>query len=163
MTTVTVGVLGGAGLAAAAAVAGAVGLGLLALAGAGRRSNRRRNGHRRYGREAGEAGAQDEEWPALENLLQDVRRQDTTGCGRRLLCELAQEDEEALSLEELEILSLVGPDVTPGEGLLPPGGASGEFARARAFGRDGGDCGAAFPLCPLNGTQLMDSVMAYLP
>ncbi|XP_042877374.1 uncharacterized protein LOC122256626 [Penaeus japonicus] len=149
--------------ACAAAVAGAVGLGSLTLAGSRTPQQQAPQRPQEVREGKGEAGAQDEEWPALENLLHGVRQGHDVGCGRRLLCELAQEDEEALSLEELEILSLVGPDVTPGEGLLPPGGASGEFARARAFGRDGGDCGAAFPLCPLNGTQLMDSVMAYLP
>ncbi|XP_069979345.1 uncharacterized protein [Penaeus vannamei] len=169
MTTVTVGLVGGAGVAAAAAVAGAVGLGLLALAGIGRRSSRRssrrsyrhKNSHR-YGREAPAAEKQ-EQAAALENLLEDVRLQDETGCGRRLLCELAKEDEQELSQEEFDILSMVGPDVKPGEGLLPPFSATGEYARARAFGRKGGDCDAAFPLCPFNGSQLMDNVMAYLP
>lgn len=112
MTTVTVGLVGGAGVAAAAAVAGAVGLGLLALAGLGRRSSsRRRSGYRkhgRYGREVPAAEAQIQEQADLENLLEDVWRQDETGCGRRLLCELAKEDEEELSQEELDILSLVG-------------------------------------------------------
>lgn len=116
MTTVTVGLVGGAGVAAAAAVAGAVGLGLLALAGIGRRSSRRssrrsyrhKNSHR-YGREAPAAEKQEQEQAAaLENLLEDVRLQDETGCGRRLLCELAKEDEQELSQEEFDILSLVG-------------------------------------------------------
>ncbi|XP_069979348.1 uncharacterized protein [Penaeus vannamei] len=165
-TTVTTGVVagtaGGAGLAGLA-VAGAVGLGVLGLAalasrGAGRGSGGGRNkGYRRGRRSVDDAGRR------MQNALELVRAEDVTGCGMRLVCELAGQEEEDLVQEELAILALLGPDVTPGEGVLPPGGARGEYLQARSFGGRGGDCGAAFPMCPLNGSQLMDTVMAYLP
>lgn len=104
----------------------------------------------------------DTEW-RMQNALELVRAEDVTGCGMRLVCELAGQEEEDLVQEELAILALLGPDVKPGEGVLPPGGARGEYLQARNFGAQGGDCGAAFPMCPLNGSQLMDTVMAYLP
>ncbi|XP_037788427.1 uncharacterized protein LOC119583796 [Penaeus monodon] len=167
-TTVTTGVLagtaGGAGLAGLA-VAGAVGLGVLGLAalasrGGGRRNRGgRRKGHRR-GRRSSVEDADD--W-RMQNALELVRAEDVTGCGMRLVCELASQEEEDLVQEELAILALLGPYVKPGEGVLPPGGARGEYLQARSFGGRGGDCGAAFPMCALNGTQLMDTVMAYLP
>lgn len=103
-----------------------------------------------------------EDW-RMQNALELVRAEDVTGCGMRLVCELAGQEEEDLVQEELAILALLGPDVKPGEGVLPPGGARGEYLQARSFGGRGGDCGAAFPMCPLNGSQLMDTVMAYLP
>ncbi|XP_047477322.1 uncharacterized protein LOC125030948 [Penaeus chinensis] len=167
-TTITTGVLagtaGGAGLAGLA-VAGAVGLGVLGVAalasrGGGRRNRGgRRNGHRRGRRSTVE---DDDDW-RMQNALELVRAEDVTGCGMRLVCELASQEEEDLVQEELAILALLGPDVKPGEGVLPPGGARGEYLQARSFGGRGGDCGAAFPMCPHNGTQLMDTVMAYLP
>ncbi|XP_042203352.1 uncharacterized protein LOC121853348 [Homarus americanus] len=166
MATITV----GAGIAAAAgvAVAGAVGLGLLGLAagsrGGRRRGGRRRQGNfRRFGREAGEeVRQQQEEQEALERTLELIRVEDVTGCGLRLMCELAATPSETLLQEQMAILNLVGPSVRPGEGLLPPG-ATGDYLAAKSLGAAGGDCGLAFPECPLGGTQLMDQVMAYLP
>ncbi|XP_069979349.1 uncharacterized protein [Penaeus vannamei] len=166
-TTVTTGVLagtaGGAGLAGLA-VAGAVGLGVLGLAALASRGGGRRNrGGRRKGHRRGRRSVDDAEDWRMQNALELVRAEDVTGCGMRLVCELAGQEEEDLVQEELAILALLGPDVKPGEGVLPPGGARGEYLQARSFGGRGGDCGAAFPMCPLNGSQLMDTVMAYLP
>ncbi|XP_042877382.1 uncharacterized protein LOC122256633 [Penaeus japonicus] len=165
-TTVTTGVLagtaGGAGLAGLA-VAGAVGLGVLGLAALASRGGGRRNrgGKRRHRGRRSNVEAE-EDW-RMQNALELVRAEDVTGCGMRLVCELATQEEEDLVQEELAILAMLGPDVKPGEGVLPPGGARGAYLQARTFGGRGGDCGAAFPMCPLNGTQLMDTVMAYLP
>ncbi|XP_037788438.1 uncharacterized protein LOC119583805 [Penaeus monodon] len=112
-TTVTTGVLagtaGGAGLAGLA-VAGAVGLGVLGLAalasrGGGRRNRGgRRKGHRR-GRRSSVEDADD--W-RMQNALELVRAEDVTGCGMRLVCELASQEEEDLVQEELAILALLG-------------------------------------------------------
>ncbi|KAK4305702.1 hypothetical protein Pmani_022409 [Petrolisthes manimaculis] len=99
----------------------------------------------------------------IENVLEMVKAQDVTGCGRRLVCELGSADPRRLTVEELSILNLVGDGVVPGEGVLPPGGASGHFKTARGWGESGGDCGLAYHTCPLNGKQLMQLVMEYLP
>ncbi|XP_071531596.1 uncharacterized protein [Panulirus ornatus] len=163
MTTyVTIGALSAS--YAAAAVAGAVGLGVAGLAIG--RSLRRDRDHGGYGGQRGgyhrRRRSEKEESAALENLMELIREEDVTGCGKRLVCELAAADDQRLTVEELSILNLVGPAVKPGEGLLPKG-ATWEYRAARGFGQTSGDCGQAFPMCALNGTQLMDTVMAFLP
>ena len=50
---------------------------------------------------------EEEENDNLENFLEVVRRQDVTGCGLRLVCELAQERGE-LYPEHEAILDIVG-------------------------------------------------------
>ncbi|XP_071531481.1 uncharacterized protein [Panulirus ornatus] len=151
-----------AGLAAGLgglAVAGAVGLGVAALARRGRRRGGfRRRGHRRFGREV----AQEDDQAALNRLLALVRQEDATGCGLRLMCELAANPDHQLPQEAREILSLVGSPVKPGEGVLPPGGA-GDYLEAKSVGYFGGDCVQTYPLCPQDGAQLLGSVMAHLP
>ncbi|KAK7075135.1 hypothetical protein SK128_009533 [Halocaridina rubra] len=171
-TTITLGTLGAGGLAAAlaggAALAGAIGLGVAGIAALvhkkeGNRGYRggKRRGHGGHGHYRGKRSVEDES-AALQNLLQVIRAEDVTGCGMKLVCELAGLREEALMEEELAILDLVGPVVRPGEGLLPPGGA-GDYKAAKMYGLQQGNCSQAFPLCPLNGTELMGAVMNYLP
>nr|XP_053644746.1 uncharacterized protein LOC128697213 [Cherax quadricarinatus]XP_053644747.1 uncharacterized protein LOC128697213 [Cherax quadricarinatus] len=172
---------GGAAAAAAAAIAaaGAVGLGALGVAALSRRRSRsrghrntyggyrntyggsrhRRSGRRRHRNRYGR-NVEKEPQVELEEALNKIRKTDVTGCGLRLVCDLAATDR--LSVEELAILQLIGPTVKPGEGLLPPG-ASGEYKQAKWYGESGGDCHEAFPDCPYNGTQLMNIVMDYLP
>ncbi|KAK3870078.1 hypothetical protein Pcinc_024660 [Petrolisthes cinctipes] len=107
MTTL---VVGGAGLVAAAAVAGAVGLGLAGLAALGGRGRRRRRkgGRKRYGRDVTTtAGAEEDERAALMRLLEVIREEDVSGCGRRLMCELAASDPTQLEEEHLAILDLL--------------------------------------------------------
>ncbi|KAK4324954.1 hypothetical protein Pmani_004443 [Petrolisthes manimaculis] len=166
MTTL---VVGGGGLVAAAAVAGAVGLGLAgvaALAGIGRKGRRRRKGgRRRYGRDVTTtgAGAEEDERAALMRLLEVIKEEDVTGCGRRLMCELAASDPTQLEEEHLAILDLLEPVVRPGEGLLPPGSAAEEYVRARGVGESGGDCALAYPACPVPPSQLPQLILDYLP
>ncbi|KAG7173306.1 putative DM4/DM12 family-like protein 29, partial [Homarus americanus] len=104
----------------------------------------------------------EEDSAALENLMEVIRAEDVSGCGRRLVCELAANNQQSLTVEELSILNLVGSSVKPGEGVLPRG-ASQEYKEARGLGEAGGDCDKVFPKCPLTGAQLMGAVMAYLP
>ncbi|XP_068227492.1 uncharacterized protein [Palaemon carinicauda] len=171
-TTVTTGVTIGVGsLAAGAAVAaaGAVGLGLLGVAHLFRRDNNKSYGNSHghghgygYGHRHRRTAEEDE--AAISNILNLIRQEDITGCGLKFMCELARRERasEELALEELSVLSLVGTVVTPDEGPQPEG-AVGEYTRAKALGMEGGNCSEAYPLCALNGTQLMETVMAYLP
>ncbi|KAK7075136.1 hypothetical protein SK128_009534 [Halocaridina rubra] len=115
-----------------------------------------------YGNYRRKKRSADEESAAVTNLLQVIRNEDVTGCGLKLVCELAGMREEELYEEEIAILNLVGPVVPPGHGLLPPGGA-GDYKIARLFGQQHGDCSLAFPLCPFNGTELMGALMSFLP
>ncbi|XP_045599164.2 uncharacterized protein [Procambarus clarkii] len=172
-TAGTIGLTIGAGSAAAAAAvavaaAGAVGIGVLGAAALRRRSRSRsgqrygygsrrtrRGRGRRFGRQVKRDSAEE-----LEEALNSIRKSDLTGCGKRLVCELATRDK--LSVEEMAILQLFGPTIKPGEGFLPPG-ATGEYKAAKTYGESGGDCGQAFPACPYNGSQLMNIVMEYLP
>lgn len=55
------------------------------------------------------------------------------------------------------------PVVKPGEGVLPSGSATSQYRSAKDFGQEGGECATAFPMCPLDRAQLMDTVMNYLP
>ncbi|KAK7068905.1 hypothetical protein SK128_012584 [Halocaridina rubra] len=164
MATVTG--IGLGGLALAAAAAGAVGLGLAGAAAllGGRGRRRGGGGRRRYhGRGKRQAPPrQESEDTVIERVLDLIRQQDITGCGMRLVCELAGIREEELNEEQQAILNLVGPVTKPGEGLLPPGGAR-DFKEARFLGFTEGKCQESFPLCPLNGTQLMELIDAFVP
>ncbi|KAK7068904.1 hypothetical protein SK128_012583 [Halocaridina rubra] len=160
VTTIGIGGLGLAGLAAAgAAAAGAIGLAAIAgrVFGGGRRGRRR-------GREVQDNNVPEAE--ILERTLTLIRQQDITGCGLRLVCELAGLNEEELDEEQKAILSLV--DMandhrhTPGEGILPSLGAT-DYKAARTVGIMQGDCGTSFPMCSLNGTELMQVIGHYLP
>lgn len=104
MTTV---VVSGVGLAAAAAVAGAVGLGLAGAAALGRGRRRRKGGRRRYGRDVTGAGDAEDERAALLRLLEVIREEDVSGCGRRLVCHLAASDRSQLPEEHLAIMDLL--------------------------------------------------------
>ncbi|KAK8378142.1 hypothetical protein O3P69_018837 [Scylla paramamosain] len=157
MATITLGLGAGAAVAAGAAFAGAVTLAGLALAGRRRGRGRRfRGGRRRFGR------AVAEESPAVERIMALIREEDASGCARRMACELGGRAQGDLSEEERSILDLVGPGVSPGEGVLPEG-AVWEYRAARGLGEAGADCGQAYPTCPLGGAQLMNAVTAYLP
>lgn len=151
---------GGAALAAAGlATAGAVGLGL-AAAGAFRRGGRRRGG-RRGGRRHGRDVEEESESEVLQRVLSLIRQQDVTGCGMRLVCELAGIAEEDLDEEQMAILNLVEPRIKPGEGVLPPGGF-GDYKIAKTMGQTHENCSTSFPLCSLNGNQLMEVVNSYV-
>ncbi|XP_037782935.1 uncharacterized protein LOC119579263 [Penaeus monodon] len=185
MTTTTTVAVGGLGLGlGAAALAGAVGLGLAAAAAAafgGRNRGGNKGGYRGhhgggyghhgggYGHHGGYGGyhrrrrSVEEDSEALDNLMALIRQEDVTGCGMRLMCELGAAPEDELTVEELSILHLVGPIVKPGEGVLPSGSATSQYRNAKDFGREGGECAKAFPMCPLDRAQLMDTVMNYLP
>ncbi|CAL4100076.1 unnamed protein product, partial [Meganyctiphanes norvegica] len=104
-----------------------------------------------------------EDWGAVSRLLELVRLEDELGCGLRLMCELAQDDDPQTQ-EELSILNLVEPwsAVRPGEGLLPSG-ALGEYVGAAVIGRGGEDCAANYNACPMNATDIMNNVMKMLP
>ncbi|XP_045599670.2 uncharacterized protein [Procambarus clarkii] len=136
-------------------VAGAIGLVVAAsvLRGSRRRYRGRR---RRYGRETKNSKNN------LSGLLEMVRAQDVTGCGRRLMCELAAIPED-IELPELarDILELVGPAVRPGEGVLPPG-ATGEYLEAKSYGHYGGNCGQKYFTCPEDGRHLLGMVLDQL-
>lgn len=127
---------GGAALAAgAAATAGAVGLGLLGLAALSRGRDRSSDGyghghehgysrHRRHALEDKKYSPKSkkpkfsrpdikdfleeyEDSPeALERALQEIKSQDLSGCGLKMMCDLAQRD--SLTVEELAVLDLVG-------------------------------------------------------
>ncbi|XP_042203353.1 uncharacterized protein LOC121853349 [Homarus americanus] len=151
-------VLGGAsaiiGGAALTAVAGAVGLALIGSARrnfGGRRSNRRRFGRR--GRRA-----VDEEQSALNKMLELVKMEDTSSCGKKLMCELAAQPYDSLPQLGRDITTLVG-SVKPGEGLLPPGGA-GEYMGAKSYGALGWNCGELYNTCPYDSQQMM-SILTY--
>ncbi|XP_047477990.1 uncharacterized protein LOC125031331 [Penaeus chinensis] len=174
MTTITVSASG----VAAAAAAGAAGLGLLGL-GALAVGGRRRRGHRgsrgsrkkpssggyqRRRRSVEEALAlqeEQEEAEALEAALEIIRERDVSGCGLLLVCDLARRDRSDLGPEEATVLDLIGP-VIPGTGVFPPG-AVGEYRHAKALGQAGVECPEAFPTCPFNGTQLLNTFLTYVP
>lgn len=90
--------------------AGAIGMAIYGLAVYRRRRafNRRsrlRNGrryHRRYYRSTSEDS------PTLEHVMEGIRKQDVSGCGLRLVCELASRTHHDLAMEEWAILDLVG-------------------------------------------------------
>ncbi|XP_066946839.1 uncharacterized protein [Macrobrachium rosenbergii] len=148
---------------AATAVAGAVGLGFLGVASIFRRRSRSRSKHRPsggYGRRRRRAAKK--KTVAIGNSLRLIRQEDVTGCGLKFMCELAKRDPGELTVEELSVLSLVGPVVKPGEGLMPDG-AVGDYMRAKALGQAGGSCSEAYPLCTFSGTQLMEIVVGFLP
>ncbi|ROT62531.1 hypothetical protein C7M84_019618 [Penaeus vannamei] len=113
----------------------------------------------RFVRDVGEE--EDEE--THNRLLEVVSEQDESGCGKRLVCELAAaeaEDERELLEEELAILEFVG-DLVPGEDLRAQGAAL-DYKLAKAQGMEGRDCGLLYPSCIYNGTEIMTSVLAYL-
>ncbi|XP_068227632.1 uncharacterized protein [Palaemon carinicauda] len=154
----------------AAQVAGAVGLGIASLAaqalvggiaggiGGGRRGGkggRRGGSHHRYGR-----GLKDER-AALDNLMEMVFLQDGTGCGMKLVCDLAGKGEDELTDEDLNILALVGPAVAPGEGFLPTTGAD-VYRNARYIGESGAACDQVFKSCPVNGTEISAVTQKFL-
>ncbi|XP_064115266.1 uncharacterized protein LOC135221419 [Macrobrachium nipponense] len=157
-TTVTIG---------AAQLAGAVGLGIASLAaqaivgsvvggrGGGRGGGSRRGSHNRYGRDL------KDEREALDNLLEMVFLQDGTGCGMKLVCDLAGKEEDELVGEDLNILALVGPGVPPGEGLLPKSGAD-VYRNARYIGETGAPCDKIFASCPMNGTEIRGITQKFL-
>ncbi|XP_069979347.1 uncharacterized protein [Penaeus vannamei] len=172
MTTITV----SASSVAAAAAAGAAGLGLLGLGALAVGGRRRRRGHRgsrkkpssggysRRRRSVEEALAlqeEQEEAEALEAALEIIREKDVSGCGLLLVCDLARRDRGDLGPEEATVLDLIGP-ATPGTGVFPPG-AVGDYRYAKALGQAGVACPEAFPSCPFNGTQLLDTFLTYVP
>lgn len=59
-------------------------------------------------------------------------------------------------------LTFLRTGVKPGVGFTPRN-ALHEYKAAKGFGGAGGDCGKVFTGCPLNGTQLVETVMGYLP
>ncbi|XP_068227491.1 uncharacterized protein [Palaemon carinicauda] len=144
---------------ASVVLAGAVGLGIASIAAHFTRRGRR-NGfgrhHYRYGRSA------DDDSAAVQKTMNLIRQQDFSGCGLKLVCELASMEGDQLTLEEMDILSLVGTSIKPGEGLLP-GSALQEYQAARGLGEYGHDCALVFPSCPFNSSQLIETVMSYLP
>ncbi|CAL4067423.1 unnamed protein product [Meganyctiphanes norvegica] len=101
-----------------------------------------------------------EEQLELQETLELIRKHDTTGCGKRLMCELANMDQEQLTVEELSILNLVSHNTQSG---VRPNQASQEYLDAKTKGQQGEDCGQVYPLCKMNGKQLMSIVMDYLP
>ncbi|XP_066959364.1 uncharacterized protein [Macrobrachium rosenbergii] len=165
MTTYTI-AIGSAGLAAGAAVAvaGAVGLGIAGVAALFSRrrgtkmkhKKQRKKTYTRYGRE------DDDGQDNLKRMMELIRREDVTGCGLRLMCELAAENPRDLIDEEIAILELVGAPLTPGEDVRGLG-ALGEYREAKTVGLNHGSCGKTYFMCPLNGTQLMETVMGFLP
>ncbi|XP_066988766.1 uncharacterized protein [Macrobrachium rosenbergii] len=157
-TTVTIG---------AAQLAGAVGLGIASLAaqalvgtvvggiGRGLGGGSSRRSHNRYGRDL------KGEREALDNLLEMVFLQDGSGCGMKLVCDLAGKEEDELAQEDLNILALVGPGVAPGEDLLPKSGAD-VYRNARYIGRTGAPCDNIFASCPINGTEIKGITQKFL-
>lgn len=104
-----------------------------------------------------------EDEDAHNRLLEVASEQDESGCGKRLVCELAAaeaEDEREMLEEELAILEFVG-DLVPGEDLRAQGAAL-DYKLAKAQGMEGRDCGLLYPSCIYNGTEIMTSVLAYL-
>ncbi|XP_068227493.1 uncharacterized protein [Palaemon carinicauda] len=170
-TTFTVGL-------GAAALAGAASLGLagLAVAAFHRGRGRRNKGHRGhgyghggghgYGHGYGYHGRKrrslEDEEATRERILDLVLEEDGMDCGKRMVCEIAGNDEGELSMEELAILSLVGPVVQPGEGILP-GTASTTYRIARTAGSLQSNCTELYPKCPIEGRTLVESVMSYIP
>ncbi|XP_047477920.1 probable H/ACA ribonucleoprotein complex subunit 1 [Penaeus chinensis] len=177
--------LGGAGAAAASATAafsGAVNLGLLSFGGGrggfGGFRGGRGGGFRGRGRGRGRGGfgggglffsrftrdvGEDEDEDTHGRLIEIISDQDESGCGKRLVCELAAaeaEDERQLLMEELAILEFVG-DIVPGEDLRAQGAAL-DYKLAKERGMEGRDCGLLYPSCIYNGTEIMTSVLAYL-
>ncbi|KAK4308966.1 hypothetical protein Pmani_019385 [Petrolisthes manimaculis] len=159
--------LGGIGLTVgAAAVAGAVGLGIVAAAATGVYRNHG------YGGGGGSGGGVEHNNNnsggdgSLSLLLGDamemVKAQDVSGCGRRLVCELASGHPQTLTVHELAILKFVGSGVVPGEGVLPPDALL-QYKTAKGYGEGGKDCGQLYLHCPYNSTQLMQVIMHYLP
>ncbi|XP_064088314.1 uncharacterized protein LOC135202784 [Macrobrachium nipponense] len=161
MTTITLGIGSVAAAGAVAAVAaGAVGLGLAAVANLfGERNRHYYHGVYRGRRQAqepdeeveeGKSGTgEEDESVALERLLDLIRSQDVTGCGLRLMCDLANRNENELDALRLGILNLVEPLPKPGEGILPSGGA-GDYKMSRFHGQSGEDCFSLYPSCPLS-------------
>ncbi|XP_037783693.1 uncharacterized protein LOC119579916 [Penaeus monodon] len=135
--------------------AGAVGLSIASLAAVLKQPYGNR--HRRYGRSIRGDSA------ALERTMALIRQEDVTGCGMRLVCELGALPARHRGGHEDAILELVG-RVPPGSDLRAAGEtALGQYRLSRALGEGGGDCARAFPLCPFNGTQLMQTVSGYVP
>ncbi|XP_027227909.1 uncharacterized protein [Penaeus vannamei] len=133
--------------------AGAVGLSIASLAAVLKQPYGYRN--RRYGRSVRGDSA------ALERTMALIRQEDVTGCGMRLVCELGALP--ARGAHEDAILELVG-RLPPGTDLRAAGEtALGQYRLSRALGEGGGDCARAFPLCPFNGSQLMQTVSGYVP
>ncbi|KAF2359414.1 Protein of unknown function DM4/12 [Trinorchestia longiramus] len=96
-----------------------------------------------------------------EMLMQVIRQQDTTGCGLKMVCQLAALDEDELAEEELAVMNLVQ-FVPPGESRLPTSGAD-DYHTALSMGRTGGNCTHVYASCPIDGIRIMDTVMAFLP
>ncbi|XP_064115255.1 uncharacterized protein LOC135221405 [Macrobrachium nipponense] len=163
----------------AAALAGAASLGLAGLAVAAfhgkRRRGRKGHGYRHgYGHHGGGGGhgygyhgrkrrrSVEEEEETRERILELIREEDVLDCGMRLVCELGGNDEDELSMEELAILSLVGPVVQPGEGILP-GRASAAYRIARTAGYSQTNCTELYSKCPVDNKNLVEAVMSYIP
>ena len=102
-TTFTIGAGAAAAAVGSALAAGALGLALLARGhrGGGRRKNRH-HGYSRHGRSVAEEQQQ------IEKFLEEIRIKDVSGCGKRLVCELAAKDPELLTQEQDNILDTVG-------------------------------------------------------
>ncbi|XP_042203351.1 uncharacterized protein LOC121853347 [Homarus americanus] len=96
----------------------------------------------------------------VNSLLELVRAQDVTGCGKKLVCELAAQPEDRLPDVARNVLNLVRSVVKPGEGLLPPG-AAGEYLEAKNHGLLGLDCAQEYPVCPYDGQHLRNLMMTF--
>lgn len=104
-----------------------------------------------------------EEQLELTETLELIRQHDTAGCGKRLMCELGGMKQDELTIEELSILNLVRPPGSDVRDSVSTNQASLEYLDAKTRGQKGEKCGNVYPLCTLNGKQLMTIVMDYLP
>ncbi|KAK7068907.1 hypothetical protein SK128_012586 [Halocaridina rubra] len=93
----------------------------------------------------------------LQRALNLIRQQDVTGCGMKLVCELAGLREEDLSEEQRSILTLV--DQVPNDGK---GGIS-DYKRAMGMGEANWNCGKYFSMCTVSGRELMQTIDYFLP
>ncbi|XP_042214160.1 uncharacterized protein LOC121860840 [Homarus americanus] len=143
-------------------VAGAVGLGIAGIAAAfsrrhyGGRPYSYRYRHRRYRRSPVQSKNN------LEKTMEIIRSEDVSGCGLRLMCEVAGLRNQHLTMEEKAILDLVGPGQMPRSGFTPKGALQ-EYKLAKGLGQSGGSCGQVYSTCPYSGAQLVHTVMGYLP
>lgn len=152
--TTTIGLTGLGALAfagsGALAAAGAAGLALLGRGGGG-------GGRRRGGRGRGRHGRSitpQEETNQVNQFLEEIKANDLSGCGRKLVCELAAKDPLDLNEEEAGILEAVGPAVVPGQGILPPE-AVWDYREARGHGVLGESCTNLYNRCHMDASSIM--------
>ncbi|XP_066959362.1 uncharacterized protein [Macrobrachium rosenbergii] len=168
-TTTTFGVGIGAAALAGAASLGLAGLAVAAFHGRRRRGRKGHRGHgyghhggHGYGYHGRKRRSVEEEEETRERILELIREEDILDCGMRLVCELGGSDEDELSMEEIAILSLVGPVVRPGEGILP-GTASAAYRIARTAGYSQTNCTELYSKCPVDSKNLVEAVMSFIP